>query len=554
MKKIRYKFSSLVILTLITSGLLVFKACVDLEEEVFSEILTEKFTPNEKDILAITISAYTPLRTVFAANNRWYDLQEETGNCIVTATRSTGGWDDGGIYKRNHFHDWNSELPFLNYTWVTCYSGIAKCNQILYQIESGELSLNEQNKTNAISELKSLRVVYYYVLLDLFGNIPLVTDFKDLSLPKTTKRTEIFNFIEKELLDNLKNLHPNNSMDYYARITQPVARAILMRIYLNSKVYTGKERYQNCIDQCNEILKIGYQFEDYLDPFKPDNEKSKENIFVVLCDDKYATGAVQFLKSFHAGASKVYEMSPQAWNGSFVSPQFLYSYQEGDMRKQWTWLQGVQRNPKGDSIFTYYNDINDIYYAKVFSGYRAGKYLPKIGLSSGNLSNDWVIVRLAEVYYAKAECLLRLGGAANEKEAAELVSEVRKRSFTSEKTATIDANFLKGVSNYPWGIYQRDRQEEYVEEIYKPGDPLPETITERQIGDDIQFGGMMDEWLWEFAAEGHNRMVLIRFGAFTTKKWFNHRPNTEMGEKIIIFPIPQTERNKNNGLDQNPGY
>lgn len=551
MKKIIY---SLVSACLLSFGNI---SCTDLSEEVYSEITSENFKPTEKDLLSLTISGYTPFRLLFAGNSRWFDLQEETGNCMITATRSTGGWDDAGRYKRHHFHDWTSEQPQFLSTWDKAYEGISKCNQVMYQLESGEIPIESGTK-ETIAELRAVRAVYYYILMDLFGNVPLVVSFTDTGLPETTSRKDIFAFVEKELLECLPLLKEEKSLEYYGRVTQSVAHAILMRLYLNATVYIGQERYDDCIKQCNILMEKSFALEGYLDPFIPDNENSKENIFIIQCDEQYATGAAQFLKFFHNLSNQVYQMTPSAWNGSFVSPQFLYSYRKGDKRKDWTWLHGEQKDPTGKVIFSYYNDVNDMYYAKSFSGYRPGKYLPRIGLSAGYTDNDWVVIRYAEVLYSKAECLLRKGGAANEDEAARLVSMVRKRAFDKEEDATITADFLKASSNYPWGIYVRERQgvddNDYVEEVYNAGDPLPATITERQTSDDIQFGGMLDEWLWEFAAEGQNRMHLIRFGAFTTKKWFNHRPNEKMGDKITLFAIPQKAIDKNNKLKQNPGY
>ena len=70
-------------------------------------------------------------------------------------------------------------------------------------------------------------------------------------------------------------------------------------------------------------------------------------------------------------------------------------------------------------------------------------------------------------------------------------------------------------------------------------------------GADVQYGRFLDELGWEFAAEGHRRMDLIRFGVFTTKTWFNHTPN---GDYRTIFAIPNSAMSTNTKLDQNPGY
>jgi hypothetical protein len=75
--------------------------------------------------------------------------------------------------------------------------------------------------------------------------------------------------------------------------------------------------------------------------------------------------------------------------------------------------------------------------------------------------------------------------------------------------------------------------------------------TTNEGGADIQFGRFLDELGWEFAAEGHRRQDMIRFGIFTRKSWLSHSPN---GDSKSIFPIPLQELNKNPKLKQNPGY
>lgn len=70
-------------------------------------------------------------------------------------------------------------------------------------------------------------------------------------------------------------------------------------------------------------------------------------------------------------------------------------------------------------------------------------------------------------------------------------------------------------------------------------------------GDDVQYGRFLDELGWEFAAEGHRRTHMIRFGVYTTKMWYNHAPN---GDYRIIFPIPNSQLELNPNLEQNPGY
>ncbi|MNT63833.1 SusD family protein [compost metagenome] len=131
----------------------------------------------------------------------------------------------------------------------------------------------------------------------------------------------------------------------------------------------------------------------------------------------------------------------------------------------------------------------------------------------------------------KAECLLRTGNAA---EAATIVSEVRARNFKTNPTkAVVTGAKLMGGSTYKYGEYSYG------------------TITKFEGGADIQYGGFLDELAWEFVGEHHRKQDLIRFGVYTKKSWFSHKPN---GDFRIIFPIPQSQMDANHNLVQNPGY
>jgi hypothetical protein len=192
---------------------------------------------------------------------------------------------------------------------------------------------------------------------------------------------------------------------------------------------------------------------------------------------------------------------------------------------------GDQINPNTGLVeISFPNTCKSIYGTERNEGYRVGKYEIKQG-AKGSLSNDFPVFRYAEVLMMKAECLLRLGSAAD---AADIVSQVRARAFRSNpEKATVTAEKLLGNS------------------VYQYGNADENGVVSGDNGVAIQFGGMLDELGWEFAAEAHRRQDLIRFGVFSTKKWLNHVPN---GDDKKIFPIPLEELNKNPNLTQNSGY
>ena len=102
------------------------------------------------------------------------------------------------------------------------------------------------------------------------------------------------------------------------------------------------------------------------------------------------------------------------------------------------------------------------------------------------------------------------------------------------------ADLVKG-SAYNYGWYDTDG-------IVKTG-PGGTAVTGG--GADIKYGRFLDELGWEFAIEGHRRSDMIRFGIFTKKTWFNHKPN---GDFRTIFAIPQGAIQTNSKLKQNTGY
>jgi hypothetical protein len=141
---------------------------------------------------------YTPLRAVWMS---WYgmvDWQEETADALLTPARPNG-WEDGGIYRQNHEHRWTSQSPGMPIgRWNNFYSGINAANRVIYQIESGLLALEGETRERTMAELRAMRAYYYSLLLDNFGNVPIVTDFTDAELPEQRSRQEVYDFVVSE--------------------------------------------------------------------------------------------------------------------------------------------------------------------------------------------------------------------------------------------------------------------------------------------------------------------------------------------------------------------
>lgn len=522
-----------------------FNSCTNLDEKIYSEIISDELKPTEDDVISVVAPAYTAMRDVLFGWTGFFDVQEESSDEIVTPGRP-GGWIDGGIYKTMHCHTWTSLQSHLRGVWTNIYSGVNYCNRYIYQIESGALNVNEDLKDDLIAELRAMRCLYYYLLLDNFRDVAFIDkyDVPDDYLPEQISSDKLFQWIESELKDVVPLLTEEVDMSTYGRMTKWSASFLLARLYLNAEVYVNQARYADCEELCTAIMNSGkFQLtENYKDNFITENQNSTELIFAIPFDEQLGGNFHYHMKTLHNENQKTYNMTVQPWGGSCAIPQFVDTYDVDDSRLEDTWIMGQQYDYKGNMLYcsveasrkddplSFTNTATHIDLCKEDEGYRLGKYEIKMG-ALGSLSNDFPLFRYADIYLMKAECLLRTGKSG----AGALVTEVRKRNFSSNpaKATVTDADLLKG-SCYEYGEFHEGNFIEY------------------QGGSDIQFGRLLDEYGWEFAGEAHRRMDLIRFGVYTTKKWFC---KTRVGDdKRKYFPIYETILNDNPNLIQNKGY
>ena len=197
----------------------------------------------------------------------------------------------------------------------------------------------------------------------------------------------------------------------------------------------------------------------------------------------------------------------------------------------------VTENVNGENVtvskqFEYLNYMTHVDSCKYNEGYRLVKY--EILSGSVDMKDcDVPLFRYTDALMIKAECLLRLG---KNDEAAAIVTEIRQRDFkTNPGKASVTGAKLEGGSCYKYGTYARG------------------VITNYEGGNDIPYGGFLDELAWEFIGEHHRKQDLIRFGVYNRKSWFCKEGRA--GEEYRnVFPIPQAIMNTNSNLVQNTGY
>ncbi|WP_346857785.1 RagB/SusD family nutrient uptake outer membrane protein [uncultured Draconibacterium sp.] len=559
MKRIKNIFTSIAL-----SGLLVLGACTDLEETVYSGLTDETIDVTDPEIVGYMMGeAYAHFRFLYWGWNGYFDVMEECSDTYMTPKRIGHGWGD--LYINMHKHSWNANQGHLYGLWNEAYIGIGYANKALDVLpETG----SDQ------AGMRFLRALNYTILLDAFRNVPLETtqELEPGYLPQQASAQTIFDFCETELQAIKEDLGTEKIHGYPNRYAASMA---LAKLYLNYNTYFGTSDntyYSKAVAEIDEVMEGGYSLApNYTDNFKADISTSPEVIFAIPLDSKNAAHNYLVNKCLVGAGAAAYGYSGSPWNGSCAVPQFIESYQDGDNRLADTWTGGVQRAATKDAAGNYIPQSGDPiafdrddwvgdgilnYSLAVHSIDNPGAYFQEgyryvkseiVPEDKGTYGNDVAYFRLADAMFIKAECLLRLGQ--DEQTAADLISEVRARSFETANAAVRTVADLKGASVYDYG------HREFTGEGVNNWDGEISTV---EGGSDIELGGLLDDLAWEFVGEHHRRQDLIRFkltdgrNVFNGKSWFCKDATTET--HWDYFPIPQHALDANISLVQNEGY
>ena len=498
-------------------------ACTDLEEEPVGALSAETFGQTEAEFNAIVAGGYLDLFGLLGDHNSTWTLNEVSTDEILVPTRGAD-WFDGGTFVRLHTHTFEAGEGGLQNSWNDLFGGVATVNRLLEQLPQ----LNEELAPPFEAELRGLRAFYYWYLMDMWGNVPLITSFTGgEENPSTRPRAEIYDFLVAELEELIPLLPPEKR---YARVTQDVARGILAKVYLGSNEYAGRDEVANAIPHLDAIIDGGqYALEpNYFDNFDVDNDNSGENMFVIPYDEVFTIPSANFNlahMTLHYQSQVTFNATAQPWNGYAAVQEFYDSYQDEDLRKGQYGRQDVPGNflagpqYESDGVTPLIDAVNDgdpdgpeiVFTPEINeltpnayrqAGARIFKYTYADGFTT-ELANDFPLLRYADILLMKAEALLRTGG--DEEEALDLVNMVRSRAFGSD-----EFNF-------------------------------------EEIDLDILF----EERGREMFAEGYRRSDLIRFDKFKDP-WFGKGVTDD--DNLKLFPVPTQQLDVNPNLVQNPGY
>ncbi|HTX88709.1 MAG TPA: RagB/SusD family nutrient uptake outer membrane protein [Bacteroidales bacterium] len=269
----------------------------------------------------------------------WYHQELPTDEAVI-------GWNDQTI-KNFHYQTWGSSDVFIAAMYYRIFYQISLCNEFIRESTDAQLDKNGITGQDRVdigyyrAEARFLRALSYYHALDIFGNVPFVTENDPVGkfFPPQIKRADLFNYIESELKAIEPLMMPAKGNEF-GRADVAAVWSLLARLYLNSQVYNGTDHNTDCITYCNKVISAGYTLEpQYKNLFMADNNKTSEIIFQVEYDGhKTQTwGGTTFVIHAAVGGSMVpgdYGIAG-GWGGTRTTKQFVNKFYPNLTAKSW---------------------------------------------------------------------------------------------------------------------------------------------------------------------------------------------------------------------------
>ena len=468
-------------------------------------INSSNFFKTEEDAINAINGAYQPLQWPKLYNMRMWTTDIMAGNSEVGAG---GGTDGIETQDEANFVTSTDNQGVLD-MWRGPWPGILRCNIILQKVP--DMTIGTTIKNRILGEAYFLRAHYYFILVQFFGDVPLVlkpVEPGDDLRPARTPKAEVYQQIESDLAAAI-NLLPEReqySGTNVGRASKGSAVGMLAKVELTLG------NYQRTINLCDSVKTLGYALNtNYADNFNPANENSVESLFEVQYFGKVTGGDFwsnenqsSWISAFTGPRGS--NMVAGGWGWNQPTKEFVSAYETGDLRKSATVL--YQGCPKFDGF-----DYQSSYSA---TGYNLRKFLVPVStyLTYDNSPLNFPVLRYADVLLMKAEALNELGQTAQ----AQLLA-------TDDNATLNKVRVRAGLLNVT-GLNQDDLREKILHE--------------RRM---------------ELAFEGQRWFDLIRVKGGQYGIDFLHSiGKSNMSQKYLLFPVPQKERDANPNLTQNIGY
>ena len=526
--------------------------CMDLNEDVISG-LTPGAYGTEAAFQALVNATYEPLRS-FWAQERGFTVSE-FGTDIYTK-----GAD--GSYK--FINDYTSQLnPTVDYfsgTWNDFYRAINTANAAIGQ--APVVQMDSSVKAQRLAEVRFLRALYYFVLVQMYGPLPL--QLTETTTPSTEFTRVPVDTVYEQILSDLRYAEAN--LGYvtkdYGRVTKGAVQHLMAKVYLTrlrdtnavadeaAKQQAGD--FANAADYALRVINSGqYQLlPTFADVFAFNNERNAEVIWSIqytmdpLTTGPGNTGHLYFLMEYDVLPGMLRDIANGRPFKRFRPTTFLLGLYDrtkdarydAQFKRVW-YANNVTTIPRdasgalkfrlGDTaVYVSTTDADTVlaktrpyrvytpktYSNRIFPSLNKFEDPFRLSVNETRGSRDYLLFRLAETYLIAAEALLRDGRPA---EGLPYLNAVRRRAAI----------------------------------------PQHEAEMERTV-DQLTLDEILNERARELAGETMRWFDLVRTHKLLERvKAYNPDAKSNIQPFHVLRPIPQTQIDRTTTpFPQNPGY
>lgn len=486
------------------SFVLVAASCADfLDETDKSNFTLDNYFTKPEHAVSVVNSIYQSMQPIMSSGfggGPWMMLEFATGLADTEL-----GQAQNSLFVKDLVN--NSDNGYGQTYWTNYYKGIANANLAIANIPG--MNMDEVQKQHLLGEARFLRAYYYFSLVRIFGNIPLITEPVDLDsenlYPSPADPSAVYDQIVADLLEAEKSGLPIR--DTSGRVSMGAIKSLLSSVYLTMAGYPlqkGNEYYVLAAEKAKEVIDMNEftLFDSYDALHNPEMKNLGENIFMIqyaafIQPSNWQVSIIPYNRGISNYSAET--------GGIFAQEEFVKSYEAGDKRaeeKEFYYTSYTLRDDRSKTL-----ELGDYYIFKHFDE------LAQTNTTSSGM--NWPVIRFAEVLLIFAEASNETDGP--NAEAYNAVNLIRERAELAP---------LAGLS-----------KEQLREAIWR-------------------------EKFYELSYENKTwfDMVRIRKGYNVKTKQFEDYVGHQfvygptLKERELLFPIPTAEIRNNSNLVQNPGY
>jgi starch-binding outer membrane protein, SusD/RagB family len=456
------------------------------------------FYKTESDAIQAANAIYSELGKGGQYNRALWGIGE-----VMSDNSTTGGGGGGDGFETQQLDNFNIPTNNILTTrlWGGCYVGIGRANIVLQKVP-GIANMREDIRKRCIGEAYFLRGKYYFDLVRAYGDVPLITtppaNLDEARLPRTAAAL-VYEQIVNDLTAAIANLPESYSGADLGRATKWAATGLLAKVQLTMGNNAEAAR------RAREVIASGkYQlWTNYADNFKVENENGKESLFEV----QFVSGLNGFVfdglgfvgNEFFGPRGQ--SLTPQSGYGFNVpEPNFVDGYEAGDTRRDATIWKPGDRYPDGRTQPAMLPGSPNGYNCKKW-------FVGKVNTNIWDSPLNFPVLRYSEMYLILAEAV------GPTTEGLDAVNQVRRRAFGAPLNTPSPRDLNANTADF-------------IEAVRK-------------------------ERRYELAFEDDRWFDLKRTGKLITAL---RATGKDIKDYNVLLPIPQTERDANPNLTQNPGY